>query len=100
MSLPDFVPVARRFAPSFVHIATSYAHAGPALSYGEIFDFSVPPIPGYDGKAVVDAEALPGLVANTAVGRNVALYISRHGIIESGKKRITLSLARPVYTVG
>jgi serine protease Do len=36
---------------------------------------------GYDGKAIVDAEALPGLVASTAVGRNVAVYISRHGII-------------------
>jgi hypothetical protein len=45
MSLPDFVPVARRFAPSFVHIATSYANAGHALSSGEIFDFSTPPIP-------------------------------------------------------
>lgn len=40
-----------------------------------------PRIAGYDGKAVVDAEALPGLVANTAIGRNVALYLSRHGII-------------------
>jgi len=36
---------------------------------------------GYDGKAIIDAEALPGLVASTAVGRNVAVYISRHGII-------------------
>jgi serine protease Do len=36
---------------------------------------------GYDGKAIVDADALPGLVASTAVGRAVAVYISRHGII-------------------
>ena len=51
---------------------------GPAAEAGvEPGDIIV----GYDGKAVVDAEALPGLVANTAVGRNVALYISRHGII-------------------
>ena len=36
---------------------------------------------GYDGQAIIDAEALPGLVASTAVGRNVNVYISRHGII-------------------
>jgi serine protease Do len=35
----------------------------------------------YDGKAVVDADTLPRLVAQTTVGRNVTLYLSRHGII-------------------
>jgi serine protease Do len=36
---------------------------------------------GYDGHAVSDSEDLPSLVAETPVGRNVAIYISRQGIL-------------------
>jgi serine protease Do len=52
--------------------------AGPAMSAGlEPGDVIV----AYDGKAIVDAGVLPGLVADTRVGRRVTLFVNRHGII-------------------
>ena len=54
------------------------APKGPAATAGlEPGDIIV----GYDGEAIVDAEVLPSLVAGTAIGRSVIVYVNRHGII-------------------
>lgn len=81
MSLPDFVPVARRFAPSFVHIATSYADTAPALSYGEIFDFSVPAIP----------PPRHGVGAGIIIHRDGHILTNYH--VVEGANKVTVKLA-------
>jgi serine protease Do len=57
-----------------VGIAADGPAAGAGLALGDV-------IVGYDGRAILDADALPALVAATPVGRAVTLYVSRHGLI-------------------
>ena len=80
-NLPDFVPVARRFAPSFVHLTTSYAHAGPALSYGEILHFPVPanPLPRH------------GVGSGIIINRDGHILTNYH--VVEGANKVTVKLA-------
>jgi serine protease Do len=45
-------------------------------------------IVAYDDKRIIDAEMLPGLVAKTAVGRPVTMFIQRHGMVYRAVVRV------------